>query len=71
MVGGRPITRDVEGYAEENEGRLRADDAGLAGEVILIQAGAVDGEVGDTRRMDEPEGHLDGLAIPRLGLDGG
>jgi hypothetical protein len=31
----------------------------------------MDSEVGKTRRIDEPEGHLDDLALARLGLSGG
>jgi hypothetical protein len=35
------------------------------------EAGAVDGEVGDVRRIDEPEGHLDSMALAHLTLGGG
>jgi hypothetical protein len=36
-----------------------------------VEAGAVQREVGDTRWVGDPEGHLDGLAFARLALGGG
>jgi hypothetical protein len=48
---------------EEDERGVGAEDVGLVGEVRAVEAGAVDGEVGHSRRVDEPEGDLDGLAL--------
>jgi hypothetical protein len=56
---------------EEDEGGVGAEDVGLVGEVLGVEAGAVDGEVGYSRRIDEPEGDLDGLALRGVGLGGG
>jgi hypothetical protein len=39
---------------------LSADDVGRVVNVICVEAGAVDGELGDGRRVGEPEGGRDG-----------
>lgn len=62
-AGGAPVLE-----AEEDEGVLGADEPGL---VLAIDAGAVDGEVGDARRVDEPEGYLHGLAVLGAAPGGG
>jgi hypothetical protein len=61
----------AESDAEENKGALSVDDRGVAGEVALSEAEAVEGEVGDDRRVDEPERRLDGLALIRVAHGGG
>lgn len=69
VVGGAP---DSDG--EEDEGGLGADEPGrvrFVGEVGFVEVGAVDAEVGDARRIDEPKGDLDGVALARLALGGG
>lgn len=59
-----------EGDGEEEEVLLRADDAGPAGEVGLLEAGAVDAHVGDAERVGDADGDMDGVAGARGGLGG-
>lgn len=58
-------------YAEDGEVLLRADDAGLLGEVRLLQAWAVDAQIRENRWMGEPERYLNGLVGARGGFSGG
>lgn len=70
VLDGSPARDGDKGHAEEDKGGLRAEDVGLVVEV-LVEAGAVDGEVGDSRWVDEPEGNLDELALHRVTAGGG
>jgi hypothetical protein len=56
---------------EEDEGGVGAQDVGLVGEVLAVEAGAVDGEVGHSRWVDEPERNLDGFALRGVALGRG
>jgi len=53
---------DGEGEAEEDEALGRGVDLGLHREVLAIEPGAVDAEVGDGRRVGQAEGDPDGVA---------
>ena len=70
-VGARPPGTRGQIDAEENEGSFRGENGGLVGEAVPLQSRAMDGEVGITRRIDESEGHLDDLALARLGFSRG
>lgn len=70
VLDGSPARDGEKGHAEEDESGLRAVNVGLALEV-LTEARAVDGEVGDSGWVNEPEGHLDGAALHRVTAGGG
>ena len=61
----------VEWQVQEKELLLRADNAWLAGEVGVLEAGAVDAHVGERRRVREADGDLDGVAFACLGSSRG
>ena len=64
---GGPVERQV----QEKELFLGANNAWLAGEVGVLEAGAVDAHVGERRRVREADGDLDGVAFACLGSSRG
>ena len=71
-AGGRaPLGADGEGEAEEDEALGRGVDLGLHREVLAVEPGAVDAEVGDGRRVGQAEGELEGVAGAGNGFGGG
>lgn len=55
----------VEVDVEQDEVVLRGDDPGVVAEPVLRQARAVEGEAGDARWGNRPEGHQDGVPVHR------